>query len=70
MFKSDKELEDFIRKIFPYVVVLSYEDYFKSREMDVEERIKFIQKKFYDYKNKSIEKTISINSMSGESNTI
>lgn len=72
MFKNDKELEDFIRKIFPFVVVLSYKDYFISRDMDLEDRKKFIQEKLNDYyrKNKSIEKKISIDSMCSESITI
>lgn len=72
MFKNDKELEDFIRKIFPFVVVLSYEDYFISRDMDLEDRKKFIQDKLNEYymKNKCIEKKNSIDSMSSESITI
>lgn len=59
MFENEFDLEKFIKMVFPFVVVLSYREFFYSRKLDSKERKKFIEFKYNQMLSKnSLEKPI------------
>ena len=46
MFQNELDLEKFIKMVFPFVVILSYKEFFYSRKLDSKERKKFIEFKY------------------------
>lgn len=59
MFQNELDLEKFIKMVFPFVVVLSYKEFFYSRKLDSKERKKFIEFKYNQMLSKnSLEKPI------------
>lgn len=59
MFENELDLEKFIKMVFPFVVILSYKEFFYSRKLDSKERKKFIDFKYNQMLSKnSLEKPI------------
>jgi len=59
MFQNELDLEKFIKMVFPFVVILSYKEFFYSEKLDSKERKKFIEFKYNQMLSKnSLEKPI------------
>ena len=46
MFQNELDLEKFIKMVFPFVVILSYKEFFYSRQLNSKDRKKFIEFKY------------------------
>lgn len=59
MFQNELDLEKFIKMVFPFVVILSYKEFFYSRQLNSKDRKKFIEFKYNQMLSKnSLEKPI------------